>query len=238
MSETPNIDVAFDPAETERIGDEAFTGPSVAAVLGAGLNDVRGAREHSWQPLDLVELGSVKPQPPDLGGLLYSGKRHVISGEDDAGKTMLLAGISADELRADRGVVWIDTDDMGPSMMLERLRGFGVDDEAIRRLFAYLRPEEAITDAARADVLALIGERNARLVVEDAFNASLALHGYNPNSTEEVEAFWQRVVAPFCHAGAAVVLPDHVVKDESIAAGTPTAPSGRRPAATCTWVCG
>jgi hypothetical protein len=68
---------------------------------------------HSWQPLDLIELGSVKPQPADLGGLLYCGKRHVVSGEDDAGKTMLLLGISADELRAGHGVVWIDTDEMG-----------------------------------------------------------------------------------------------------------------------------
>ena len=212
MGETPNINVAFDPDETERIGNATFTGPSVAAVMGAGLNDIRDRRDHSWQPLDLVELGSVKPEPPDLGGLLYRGKRHVISGEDDAGKTMLLLGISADEIQAGHGVVWVDTDDMGASMVLERLHGFGVEDETIRRLFAYLRPVEAITDAARADVLALIGERNARLLVNDAFNASLALHGYSPTSTEDVEAFWQRVVAPFCRAGAAVVLPDHVVK--------------------------
>ena len=57
----------------------------------------------------------------------------MISGEDDAGKTMLLLGISADELRAGRGVVWVDTDDMGASMVLERLRGFGATDDTIRR---------------------------------------------------------------------------------------------------------
>jgi AAA domain len=179
------------------------------AVVAATESDA----EHTWRPLDLVELGSQKPQPPEVGGLFYPGKRHVMSGEDDSGKTMLLLGVSADELRAGRGVVWIDTDDMGASMVLERLRGFGVDDETIRRLFAYLRPEEAITEAARNDVIVLVRERNARLLVQDAFNASLALHGYNPKATEEVEAFWQRVVAPFCRANAAVVLPDHVVKE-------------------------
>jgi hypothetical protein len=168
--------------------------------------------EHTWHPLDLIELGSDLPEPPDLGGLFYSGRRHVLSGEDDAGKTMLLLGISADELRADRGVVWVDTDAMGASTILERLHGFGVEDEAIRRLFAYLRPEEALTDAARDDVLALLRELDARLLVSDAFNAALTLHGYSPNQTQDVEAFWQRVVAPFCGAGAAVVLPDHVVK--------------------------
>jgi hypothetical protein len=173
-----------------------------------------GGVEHTWQALDLIGLGSASPQPPGIGGLLYEGRRIVISGEDDAGKTMLLLGISADELRAGRGVVWIDTDEMGASAVLERLRAFGADDDTIRRRFAYLRPEEAISDAARVDVIALLRERNARLLVNDAFNASLALHGYSPKATEEVEAFWQRVVAPFCRVGAAVVLPDHVVKEK------------------------
>jgi AAA domain len=170
------------------------------------------APAHTWRPLDLIELGSEPPMPPDLGELFYCGKRHVLSGEDDAGKTMLLAGISADELRGERGVVWIDTDAMGASAILERLRGFGAEDEAIRSLFAYLQPEEALTDPARDDVISLLSERKARLLVIDAFNASLVLHGNSPSKTEDVEAFWQRVVAPFCNAGAAVVLPDHVVK--------------------------
>jgi hypothetical protein len=177
-------------------------------------DDPQRSAPHTWRPLDLVDLGSEKPKPPDLGGLLYSGRRHVASGEDDAGKTMLLLGISSDELRAGRGVVWIDTDEMGAGPILERLRGFGVEDETTRRLFAYLRPEEALTDAAREDVLALLHDLDARLMVSDAFNAALTLHGYSPNSTEDVEAFWQRVVAPFCRAGVAVVLPDHVVKSK------------------------
>jgi hypothetical protein len=184
------------------------------ARVAAGADEATDQPEHTWRPLDLIELGSEEPKPPDLGGLLYCGKRHVISGEDDAGKTMLLLGISADELQADRGVIWIDTDDMGASTLLERLRAFGADDEAIRSLFVYLRPEEALTDPARDDVLVLLRERNAHLMVNDAFNASLALHGYSPNATEDVEAFWQRVVAPFCHRGAGVVLPDHVVKSK------------------------
>jgi hypothetical protein len=168
--------------------------------------------EHTWRALDLIDLGSQEPKPPEIGGLFYRGKRHVISGEDDAGKTMLLAGISVDELRSDHGVVWIDTDDMGPSMVLERLRAFGADDKKIRELFAYLRPEEALSDAARADVVELIRQRKARLLVNDAFNASLALHGLSPTSTEDVETFWQHVVAPFCRAGVAAAIPDHVVK--------------------------
>jgi hypothetical protein len=99
-------------------------------------------------------------------------------------------------------------------MALERLRALEVDDEAIARLFAYVAPGEALSEPATAYLVGKIDELEARLVVVDAFNAALTLHGYSPQSTEEVEAFFGRVVAPLQRAGAAVVLPDHVVKDK------------------------
>jgi hypothetical protein len=167
---------------------------------------------HTWRPLDLVALGSTPPSPPEVGDLFHLGCRHVISGEFDAGKSMLLLAISAAELRAGHGVVWVDADRMGASMALERLRAFGASDEAIRELFAWLAPEEALSDAAREDVLALIGARGARLVVGDAFNSLLFLHGLSPEKTAEVEQFWRGWALPFQQASAAVVLPDHVVK--------------------------
>jgi AAA domain-containing protein len=169
---------------------------------------------HSWRAQDLLVAGAEPPAPPDVGGLFYCGRRHVVSGQDDAGKSWLLLAIAADELRAGRGVVWIDTDYMGPSMALERLRDLGIEDEQIRDLFAYLQPAEALSDAARDDVVTLIRNLGVQLVAIDAFNAALSLHGYSPQSTEEVEAFFGRVVAPFQREGAAVVLPDHVVKNK------------------------
>jgi AAA domain/Toprim-like len=195
-----------------QIAQDAPLAVPAAEDDAVGPDSITASAAHTWHPLDLIELGSAPPDPPEIGGLLYRGRRIVISGEDDCGKTMLMLAISADELRAGHGVVWIDTDDMGPSMVLERLRAFGVDDATTRHLFAYLRPEEALTDPARDDVIALIRERDVRLLVNDVFNSSLALHGYNPKATEEVEAFWQRCVAPFCRADAAAVLTDHVVK--------------------------
>ena len=56
--------------------------------------------------------------------------------------------------------------------MVERLRDFGAEDAAIRALFAYLQPEEALSEAARDDVLALIRERGARLMVSDVTKAA------------------------------------------------------------------
>jgi hypothetical protein len=172
------------------------------------------AAEHTWHAQDVVALGLAKPQPPEIGGLLYPGRRHVLSGEAEAGKSWLALVFAADELRAGRGVVWVDADDMGPSALLERLRALGVEDETARVLFAYLRPAEPLGDEAQEHVERLLVELSARLVVFDAFNPALALHGFDPNATRDVEDFFRRVVDPFCRLGAAVVLPDHVVKNK------------------------
>jgi hypothetical protein len=119
-------------------------------------------------------------------------------------------------MRASRGVIWNDADDMRPSAVLERLRGLGLDDRTVRGRFAYLRPAEPISEQAAAYVQYLIVELDCRLVVFDAFNPSLALHGYDPNSSRDVEDFFRTVVDPFCEMGAAVVLPDHVVKHREL----------------------
>jgi hypothetical protein len=81
-----------------------------------------------------------------------------------------------------------------------------------RRRFAYLEPEEAATPLAVDHVRGLLAQRHGRLVVFDAFNSALMLHGLDPSSTVEVERFWRIVVHPFSSAGVAVALPDHVVK--------------------------
>lgn len=187
--------------------------PPVVRSQGQADNGVGPAEgEHTWHALAVVALSVEPPEPPAVGDLLYLGRRHVLSGEAEAGKSMLLLAVAADELLAGHGVIWVDTDDMGPGAILERLRHFGVGDDRIARLFAYLRPEEALEGAARDYLLSIIEFRAVRLVVFDAFNATLSLHGLDPSSTVDVERFLRRVVTPLCAAGPAVALPDHVVK--------------------------
>ena len=103
--------------------DEAFF-----AVATAG-----GGR--TWEPLDIVTLGDAPQVPPAIGGLIYPGQRHTFQGESESGKTWCAMALAAGELHAGRGVVWVDLDYMGPRLLLERLRAFGVSDETTRRLF-------------------------------------------------------------------------------------------------------
>jgi hypothetical protein len=167
---------------------------------------------HTWQPVDLVAAAVEPPEPPEISGLLYPGKRHVFSGESEAGKSFLMLAVTSDELTAGHGVVWVDTDNMGDGATLERLRSLGVDDRRISELFAFMQPAEPLGEAAVLDVTRWLGEHDGRLIVFDAFNATLSLHGLDPNSTADVEKFWQRVVDPFTKRAIAAALPDHVVK--------------------------
>lgn len=166
----------------------------------------------AWTPLDVVTLGDTPRVPPAIGGIIYPGRRHLFWGESESGKTWLAFGNAADELNAGHGVVWVDLDYMGAQDVLERLRQFGVPDATIRQRFAFYQPEGALEGYSLDAVLELMREKNARLVVFDAFTGLCALHGLNPEKTIDIEQAYRKI-QPLCDTGAAVVILDHVVKN-------------------------
>jgi len=194
------VDLAHDlraEAEARRNGSE----PGAAATES-------GQASHSWTPI----VGPLPP--PAIGGLLYPGRRHVVSGEPDNLKTWAMLVLEVEEIRAGHAVVHVDLE-MGRVVMRERLGDLGLSDEEIDRGFVYVEPGEPLTDPAiLADVETLLAERQPSLVVFDAFTGALELHGLDPNSGVEVERFFRTVVTPFQRYGAAVALLDHVTKDK------------------------
>jgi putative DNA primase/helicase len=165
----------------------------------------------SWDPINIVALGADPPAPPAIAALIYLGLNHVVTGESEALKTWLMAAAAADELAAGRSVVWIDGDDVGAGVLLERLRLFGADDEAIAQRFLYVLPDGPLELGSRGRLLARISEHDCRLAILDGFNPLLALHSLDPNSGVDVEMFY-RLINPIRKAGPAVVLTDNVVK--------------------------
>jgi hypothetical protein len=149
--------------------------------------------------------------------LFYPGYYHLLSGESEALKTWIALAAAADELRAARGVVWVDGDDCGSGALLERLRMLGADDTAISTLFAYYRADDPITDHVPG-VLDVMADRDCRLVVLDGFNPLLVLHGLDPNAGVDVERFYL-LFDPLRKAGAAVVVTDNVVKSKETRQG-------------------
>jgi AAA domain len=174
---------------------------------------VIGQLQGSWQCIDLLELAMRPTEPPTIGGLLYPGKRTVLSGETESLKTWLALILAKAEMDVGHPAVWADMDAMGAGEVLSRLRALGAGDEEIAGSFHYFEPQEPLAGQALAGLCELIRARDVRLAVFDAFNAMLSLHGLDPNSTPDVEAFWREVATPLTVAGAAVVMLDHVVKD-------------------------
>jgi hypothetical protein len=172
------------------------------------------APPHSWTPLDLVALKADPPAPPTIAGLLYPGRRHVLSGEPETMKSWAALVFCAIELRAGRTTLVVDFE-MGAAATLERLRDLGLAEEEIAR-FLYIAPDEPLGDGAvLGDVRALLAEHRPSLIVVDSFTGALEIHGFDPNSGVEVERFYRTVVGPLQEHGAAVALLDHVTKDKA-----------------------
>jgi hypothetical protein len=194
--------------------------PDLQAALAASLKGTTAARSDaeaaglgSWASVDIVSAGVDPPAPPCIGGLLYVGKRHVLSGPTESCKTWLALILAKAEMEFGRPVAWIDVDGMGPGDLLERLRALGVPDELTSRAFLYKEPDERV-DHALPDLTAEMRERGVRLCVVDAFNSFLRMHGLDPNKTPDVDACYAEVVDPIRRTGAGVALIDHVVKND------------------------
>lgn len=199
--------------------DELVTAADLAAadtILATAAPSTNGSlphNEHTWQAIDLVAAAANPPEPPTIAGILYPAKRAVLSGERDSLKTWLALLLCKAELDAGCAVAWADMDAMGPGSLLERLRLLGLPDDVISDRFVYYAPAERLKADRLDDVAAELRYLGVRLMVCDAFNPFLNLHGLDPNSTTDVETFWREVADPICRAGAAPLMLDHVVKN-------------------------
>jgi hypothetical protein len=203
----PGFDAAF---ESRRAIARVIKAEQTSRAGG----DAPGAGDGAaWERGNVVALGAIPPSPPAIGGgIFYAGCVHLLSGEFDTGKSWEAAWSATEEMKAGHPVVWVDADGMGPSLILERLRLLDVPDETIETHFAYFRPNGSAPEESVAEVVRIIEEEGARLVVFDSFNSALAEEGLDPISTPDVDAFFRKFAKPAQRAGAAVVILDHLPK--------------------------
>jgi hypothetical protein len=163
----------------------------------------------TWEPLNLVHLEERPPVEPTLGelGLIYPGRRHVLSGPQESAKTLAAYAIALAEIRAGGLVLLIDLE-MGPHDARERLRDLRATDGDLDRLL-YVEPETP----ADAEIIAALVELAPTLVVIDAAAGAYDLQGLDDNKRADVERFAGIFIRAFWLAGIATVLIDHVVKN-------------------------
>lgn len=171
----------------------------------------RGARKArvSWEALNLAHVEERSSVEPTLGGvgLIYPGRRHILSGPQETAKTIAAYTIALAEVRAGGTALLIDLE-MGQWDARERLRDLGATDDELDRLY-YIEPDAPATEEI---ILGLV-ELTPTLVIIDAAAGAYGLQGLDDNKRADVERFVAIFIRPFWLAGIATLLVDHVVKN-------------------------
>lgn len=177
----------------------------------------------SWQFEDLAQLASGIELPPtptvfqreDGQGLFYRGAVNDLHGEPGCGKSMIAQIATAQELKADRDVIYIDYEDSARNVV-KRLLLLGVSGEQIIGHLHYVRPS-----AKPGSPTSLGGWREtldyadtATLAIIDGVTSCLAYAGLDSNSGDDIAAWYNTMPRLISACGPAVVLIDHVVKSK------------------------
>lgn len=174
---------------------------------------------HSWMPVTIPVDND--PLHPTIGGILFPGLTHELTGDSDTGKTMLLAALAIDQIHDGYSVVWIDFE-MGRRHFSKRLlNGLNMDPDEVnnivnnpetRQLF-FINPDQPVGPALLHDLFHVTNDQPVNLLVIDAMIGALTLHGGDSNSDVDVEQIHRELVKPFRERGIAVAIIDHPGKD-------------------------
>jgi hypothetical protein len=179
------------------------------------------AQHTTWWPYDLgpILAGDISADPePDVLAradghrLFYRGKVNGFIGESESGKTWIALLAVKQELTIGHPVLYLDFEDSAPGI-IKRLQALGVSGDELDR-FAYISPEESLTDPARVDLTETLARVQPNLIVVDGVNAAMTLLGLDLEKNKDVTTFSQSVLRPLKKTGAAVITIDHVTKSK------------------------
>jgi hypothetical protein len=189
-------------------------------------NPEEPAARRSWRPVDLGPVldGTYQRPAPTVGhrddgkGLFYPGRVHVVAAEAEAGKTWFALAAVAEELTAGNACLYLDFED-DEGGIAGRLMTMGCDREAIRKRFAYIRPEDPVGGRNRTDLEEAIADLSPTLAVIDGVTEAMTLHGLELKDNTDVAAFGRMLPRWIAARGPAAVALDHVVKDREARGG-------------------
>jgi hypothetical protein len=163
----------------------------------------------TWEPLNLAASEyAVDPEPPhdDYHGLLYAGKRHVVSAPTESLKTLIVLVLVLHAIRAGRVVAVIDFE-MGAHATRRLLVDLGATDDELAAVY-YVEPDGP---PSAADIEAIV-EAKVELVVLDASMGAFHASGLDDNKRQDVEKFAGTWITPLWQRRVATVVLDHVTK--------------------------
>lgn len=178
--------------------------------IAAGLHQPpaeNGNTSHGWQRLNLADDAYAIPaEPPAILGLLYNGKRHVISGPPESTKTLVAYRLLLEALREGQTVAIVDFE-MGPTAARRLLEDIGATADELAAIH-YYEPDTPPHNGWLALVLA-----GVRVVLIDAAIGSYDVSGLDDNARKDAEAWASAWIRPLYRAGVTTLTVDHVVKN-------------------------
>lgn len=167
----------------------------------------------TWRTrLAAADVGAVMrrgvPAPTLHAGLLYPGALHSLTGESDAGKTMLAAKLAAVTLDTYTPVVWLD-EETGIDGVAERLLALKVDPADVDRGLHYFEFPGLNWTADIIAVRDMLDETRPGLVVIDSSAATLVSAGLEENSNHDVGRLYKHLLKAARRSTAAFVILDH-----------------------------
>jgi len=174
---------------------------------------------HGWEPIDVAKVlgADYVPPKPEIGrrndgrALFYAERINALIGESGSGKSWISQWAIAQVLAAGRCAIVVDLEDHVGSYVA-RLRGLGVDDDAIRDRLVYISPERSFNEMAGTWLDELVASRDVGLAVIDSTGEAMALDGAKPNDDDDTARWFRRLPRRISRLGPAVLLLDHLPK--------------------------
>ena len=193
-------------------------GERFADWINLDVDEVEG--ESSWKPIALSDyydglFHEVKANiltRTDGKSLIYAGKVHSIYGESESGKSWVAQIATAEMLRSDKKVIYIDFES-DPQDIVKRLKALGVSRANLLQYFTYIRPETA-RSASDPYWEAILEADCAQLVIIDGVTESLTMWGGETVDNDSITKWMRQFPRTVANkSGAAVVLIDHITKN-------------------------
>lgn len=215
------------PQQVQNVGTTPVqNGSAPASQVQNGSTESYEANKNassSWRFEDLAQLASGIELPPtptvfqreDGQGLFYRGAVNDLHGEPGCGKSMIAQIATAQELKNNRDVIYIDYEDSARNVV-KRLLLLGVTGEQIISHLHYVRPSAKPSSPTSLDGWreTLDYADTATLTIIDGVTSCLAYAGLDSNSGDDIAAWYNTMPRLISACGPAVVLIDHVVKSK------------------------
>jgi len=182
-----------------------------------------GVFRSSWEPVDLAPFldGTYRPPTPTVLSredglcLLYRARLHSFYGESESGKSWLAQCAAAEVLCHGGTVAYLDFES-DEAEVTGRMVALGVPANAILARFVYVRPDTNLRRREDEDAFCRFLARDGlELVVIDGVTDALSVFGYRTKENDDLANFFRTLPRRIAReTGAAVILVDHVNKDQ------------------------